>query len=406
MEVFPERGIPSFDGTPSKWKEFERRVNFFIAKCLIEKKGEQAGLLITTGLTGAAWDVVKDLSPQDLSKPNAHAEVVRLLKQRFERNVMSEISDDIDKFFTFSRKPGEILFDYIRRFYDVTKKIGEHAITLPKVVLGWLLLHRASLSREERQLVYTRVGATPDLDKVTDAMETIFGQEHKAATRRKGDGKHREQAHLADDEWEEPYYEEEQPDYDEAYETGYEESQEAYWQDDDAYWTGEDSATDYPAEQEEEEAYDPGEYDEIFAAYTDARRRFNELRLNRGFYPIVAVVDDGGGGSTSSPPKKGGKAKGRGRGTPAKGGAGRGRGKSKGKGQAKPSRSPTMPRPSRFMGSGGPSRPVPSSVCLRCGQTGHWAKDCPQAPNAKRPRSDEPAASYMVDALAALEGEI
>ena len=29
--------------------------------------------------------------------------------------------------------------------------------------------------------------------------------------------------------------------------------------------------------------YDPDEYDECFASYVDARRRFNELRMSRGF---------------------------------------------------------------------------------------------------------------------------
>ena len=32
------------------------------------------------------------------------------------------------------------------------------------------------------------------------------------------------------------------------------------------------------------------EYDEVLAAYSDARRNLNQLRVSRGFYPVVAMV--------------------------------------------------------------------------------------------------------------------
>ena len=33
------------------------------------------------------------------------------------------------------------------------------------------------------------------------------------------------------------------------------------------------------------------EYDEIYAAYADAKAKMNQMRVSRGFYPVVAVVE-------------------------------------------------------------------------------------------------------------------
>ena len=43
------------------------------------------------------------------------------------------------------------------------------------------------------------------------------------------------------------------------------------------------------------------EAEEAYAAYVDARRRFNEIKTNRGFYPIVALgLETSTGGITMS----------------------------------------------------------------------------------------------------------
>ena len=57
---------------------------------------------------------------------------------------------------------------------------------------------------------------------------------------------------------------------------------------------------------DQEETYDVNDYDEILATYADARKQLNDLRLARGFYPTVAVVDGGGGdrGKGKSPWKR------------------------------------------------------------------------------------------------------
>eukprot|EP00959_Pyramimonas_sp_CCMP1952_P364672 7636967-Pyramimonas_sp.AAC.1 len=65
--------------------------------------------------------------------------------------------------------------------------------------------------------------------------------------------------------------------------------------------------------------FDVSEYDEVYAAYHDARKRFNDLKLARGYYPVVAMVPGATGSSASAAPRR----------LPSKGGA-KGRGRSRG----------------------------------------------------------------------------
>ena len=90
---------------------------------------------------------------------------------------------------------------------------------------------------------------------------------------------------------------------------------------DDTWWETFDSDAAYYQEdyEEQEFEFDPGEYDEAYASYVDARKRFNDLKLSRGFLPVVALQDAPSSSSTPSqrPFKglgKGKKEKGKGKG--------------------------------------------------------------------------------------------
>jgi len=108
--------------------------------------------------------------------------------------------------------------------------------------------------------------------------------------------------------------------------------------DDDGDWHDEDAC--YYAGTGRE-AHDVDEYDEIYSNYFEARRRMTDLKLARGFYPIVAIAPDsfpsvpskGKGGKNKATGKgKGGKRKGKGKGSSKAAGRGpKGRGKGQGK---------------------------------------------------------------------------
>ena len=94
----------------------------------------------------------------------------------------------------------------------------------------------------------------------------------------------------------------------------------------------------------------------------------NRMRTARGFYPVVALVD-----RPASPMSPAGRGK-----SPGKKGGGKRPGK---KGQ------PGKQMPAKGGGSKAGARGKAAAgrrVCLRCGQSGHWARDCPAGEKKRR----------------------
>ncbi|CAE7854667.1 unnamed protein product, partial [Symbiodinium necroappetens] len=129
---------------------------------------------------------------------------------------------------------------------------------------------------------------------------------------------------------------------------------------------------DYDPGPQTDDVFDVDEFDEIYASYTDANSKLNNLRVSRGFYPVVALVDRGGNNAV----RQGGAGKGRGK-------ARRDKGRGKGAGGKQ---GPLSPKGSTAKARG--QQAVGRQICLRCGQAGHWARNCPQAGADKKRKID------------------
>ena len=138
----------------------------------------------------------------------------------------------------------------------------------------------------------------PSLEKqaVIEALYLILGQDCKSGgwnhDRNKRFGKWSGRAYAAHDEWdweEEPwpedtgYYEDDWPVEDYEEEPAFDDDAGYYGEDP---WMAEDSNETSPEHLAEE-------FDTAFASYTDARnrKRFNDLKVSRGFLPVVALTD-------------------------------------------------------------------------------------------------------------------
>ena len=174
------------------------------------------------------------------------------------------------------------------------------------------------------------------------------------------------------------FYEDDNDDWEEI------EGEDAYWGDG---WEDYESPGDYEQEyavefdedavyyQETEidgpQDYDVEAYDTAYAAYQDARKRFTDLKLARGYLPVVALADPAAGnvspGVSQAPysPSRSGGFKGGG-----KKGKGGGR-KGKGKGKATFRYTPAPPK------QADPRGRAAAAICLRCGQVGHTTATCP-----------------------------
>ena len=221
--------------------------------------------------------------------------------------------------------------------------------------------------------------------RIQEALYLILGQDHRSAVshdhRRPGSGRlFRRGAYTATDQYDD---DDDHYDVDDGAYVEYEYDPE-YMAADDS-WV-DDSQFDANAAYYENAEYDVVEdaeydveaYDEAYAAYLDARRRFQDLKLSRGFYPVVALADQGAmpTSSSSQTPIGTGRGKGYGGGGKAKS-RGRGKGKNIVRYPPRGDRKPPDPR----------GRAAAITHCLRCGATGHQAAQCPRTSKHSAPPS-------------------
>ncbi|CAE7354048.1 GIP [Symbiodinium microadriaticum] len=355
--------VPVFDNSQRSYKEFRKRCELYRVKMELAGRQQETIFNIVTLLTGKAWDMVDDLTTATLQGDGGYDAVFERLDRGFRYEPLTELPEDFETFFVkLTRKANQTLQEYAADFSRAERQIRvTHSVELPQKVLAWWFLRRSGIGREQRQLVLTNVGADNlTLENVQKAMNFILGQDSRLDTRwarTKADAFYQDE--LPDD----------GPDF-------YEDEELAYWQEEG------DHSQPWPDEGEDYYDYDPGpqpddvfdvdEFDEIYASYTDAKSKLNNLRVSRGFYPVVALVDRGGNNAV----RQGGAGKGRGK---ARRDKGRGRGTGGKQGPVSPKGSTAKARGQQAVGR---------QICLRCGQAGHWARNCPQAGADKKRKID------------------
>ena len=347
--------VPVFSGRQAEYREFRRRCDLYEAKMRVAGREKETVFNIVTLLTGRAWDLIEDLSIDDLKKENAYATVCARLDAAFKFEPLTELPNDFEAFFVkLQRKAGQTLQDYAQDFQYAERKLkSSHSIDLPEKVRAWWYLRRSGVTKEQRQLVMTQLGESGlTLDKTMKAMNFILGQDTRqegSSRWSRGTTEYKANTYYAGEELDEI------------------DEDNAYWEED---WdaTAEESEAFY-AWNEEEEAYlagddigdfDTEEFDEVFSAYVDAKQHLNRLRTSRGFYPVVAMVQ-----GPHQPRDQGAFTKGRGKKYSNKGGKSGKSKSSKGGGKARDPK-----------GRGRDA--LGSMICLRCGQAGHRAKNCPK----------------------------
>ena len=372
--------IPLFSGLPSEYKEWRKRISLYHYKMKLAKRPGESVLNIIGSLTGSAWRLLEDFDVADAEKETAFQDILKVLDKHFQYDDRVQLPADFDAYFGLSRRQGQTILNYVTDHDDQLKKLERHGIQLPAEVQGWHLLRKCNLTKEQRQMITLKA---PSLEKnaIVEALYLILGQDHKASFQpdrhfpRKGKGRGYA---VFDDDDETIYFQEEPYDdnYDWTWEDGYYETEELYgnsdgWVDPNEF----DQEAIYFQDNENSTEADSSEmpwveeFDQVYATYLDARKRFSDLKLARGFYPIVALGDGaaaslspGISSPPSSPSNKGGKGKMK-KGSKGKGG----RSTSATFRQAKPPMKAHDPR----------GRSQAALTCLRCGQPGHFAANCP-----------------------------
>ena len=367
--------IPILSGLPADYREWRKRITIYHAKMVISKRPSESILNIIGSMQGVAWKLVEDFPLDKLEETKTFDSLLDILDKSFQYDARVQLPADFDFYFGLQRKPGQSLLEHCTAHDDAVRRLSKHDVTLSKAVQGWHLLRSANLTKEQKQLVTLRA-PNMEKEKVQEAMFLILGQDHKSAVSRDDKkwhrGGHRTGRGYA------AFYEDDENEWEEI------EGEDAYWGDG---WEDYESPGDYEQEyavefdqdavyyQEDEidgpQDYDVEAYDTAYAAYQDARKRFTDLKLARGYLPVVALADPAAGnvspGVSQAPysPSRSGGSKGGG-----KKGKGGGR-KGKGKGKATFRYTPAPPK------QADPRGRAAAAICLRCGQVGHTTATCP-----------------------------
>ena len=349
----------------------------------LQNKKKEATINLLTSLSGLAWRQIEHAADKLADEDEGFSRVLQMLDACFKYNEKVEMPRAFEKFFySLHRRADQTLLSYTTEHREHLREIEKYGVKIPTAVSGWLLLRRAGLTVEQRQLVQTNVGSAMEEVKIEEAMFLLFGQDYRRAQNEpsrgfRGKGAARwsgRKSHAAYAAADEPFYEDDfEYDLEETYAADEHEAPDydfgaddpgTPWETEDLYWQ-EDSWDETAYFEQGEEAAQDDEYEEVYATYLDARRRFADLKAARGFWPVYAVPPTSSSPTASSSPSyvpsKGKPTKGKGKG-----------GKSKGKGGQRP-----------FHQKGSASQRASSAaVCLRCGQAGHYSDACPNPPSS------------------------
>ena len=287
-QVTHDSFIPLFTGRPEDYKEWRKRIHIYHRKMTLSKRMGESLLNIIGSLTGTAWRLVEDYDLNDVEKPDSFDRLIKLLDVHFEYDSKVQLPSDFDGYFTMSRRSGQTLLSYVTEHGELHKKLERHGVSLPNKVQGWFLLRQAGLTREQRQLVTLKAPGL-EVNKIT--LYLLFGQDYKSLAAPPRDhrwhraGKGRGYAAMDEaSDWPDDATE---WDAQSAY---YEASwDEAYYEDEETYDPEESFDYDagyYEGEGQEDDGspiHDVEAYDEAYAAYLDARKRFSDLKLARGY---------------------------------------------------------------------------------------------------------------------------
>lgn len=209
--------IPLFSGQPSEYKEWRKRILIYQHKMVLAKRAAEGVLNLIGSQTGTAWSLLEDFPLKDLELDSTFNAVLKILDGAFQYDDRVQLPSDFEAYFMrFQRRAGQTLLAYCTEHEELIKRLDRHKVTLPTTVQGWLLLRRAGLSKEQRQLVTTQA---PQLEKrkVQETLYLLFGQDYKEMAGRPDDrrwnrpGKGRGYAahdDEADDGWEDEEYDE------------------------------------------------------------------------------------------------------------------------------------------------------------------------------------------------------
>ena len=119
---------------------------------------------------------------EELEKESSFDRIMATLDANFQYDARVQLPSDFEGYFNLlQRTSGQTLLMFVADHEEAYRKLQHHKVELPASVPSWHLLRRASISKEQRQMVTLKA---PSLEKkdVIEALYLLLGQDYKGGT--------------------------------------------------------------------------------------------------------------------------------------------------------------------------------------------------------------------------------
>ena len=175
----PDHGpIKFFSGESDDGREYRRWKTWCMNKMLtMDKLAKSArGAFIMTLLSGKALETVEHLEPGDYQRDSGDDVIWKLLDARYPKlEVADELGETLTDVFNLRAKEGETMKQWTSRaseLFDRCKR--KTGVKFPKEARGWILLHRAILTEEQKAVVVARARGDLKRESIAAALRSCY----------------------------------------------------------------------------------------------------------------------------------------------------------------------------------------------------------------------------------------
>ena len=138
-----------------------------------DMKEEQRGPWLLTLLDGKAWDSVEHMSLEQLATKEGEQRLWQTLQDRFPEKEQHDILGEVlGEVFALAAESMKGWTSRVRETFDRCHR--KASITFPTEAKGWVALHCAGLSEEQKAIVKAKTQGNLELDKITAALRSCF----------------------------------------------------------------------------------------------------------------------------------------------------------------------------------------------------------------------------------------
>ena len=167
-----------FSGDSEDSKEYRRWKTWCCNKLLtLDKLPKSArGSYIYTLLSGKALEAIEHLEPATYQCEGGDAAIWKLLDARFpQKEKVDELGEIMAEVFALKVKDGESMKMWTARSQEVFERCNRKTgVSFPEQARGWITLHRAGLTDEQRAVVIARAGGDLNREPIGVALRSCY----------------------------------------------------------------------------------------------------------------------------------------------------------------------------------------------------------------------------------------